>query len=79
MDLIHAIRAIVMPSLFLLTTAFVTLGLLVSPRYHLGTAVFGALLVLGVFDLMQSKHSITKTDLRKAWEGARSDRFGAVA
>lgn len=43
-----------------LTLLFVALALILSPWWFIGVAVFGALVLLGIYDLVQTRHSITR-------------------
>lgn len=75
MELLHQIRGYVMPVLVALTLAFGWLGQAVNPGFHVGTAAFGALVLLGIWDLLQRHHSILRNypvigHLRFVLEGA---------
>ena len=60
MDLIHRIRGFVMPALLFLTVASAALGFWLSPFFYLLAGLFGAATVVGVYDLIQSRHSISR-------------------
>jgi len=56
---IHAIRGFVLPALVLLCLLFGGLGAL-DPRWWIGLAIFGALLLVGLYDKVQKRHSILR-------------------
>lgn len=60
MELLHRIRGFIMPVLVASTVSFAFLGLLVAPGFYWGALVFGALLLLGIYDLAQARHSISR-------------------
>ena len=75
MSFIHRIRVFVMPSVILGTVGFAALGAILSPWFYLGVAVFGPLLLLGIYDLVQAPHSLWRNypllgRLRFVLEGA---------
>jgi glutamate synthase domain-containing protein 2 len=60
MELLHTIRGYVLPLLALLALATAVLGALVAPGFYYGLALFGPLLLLGIYDLVQVHHSIAR-------------------
>jgi glutamate synthase domain-containing protein 2 len=60
MEMIHSLRGWVMPTLVVLASGFVGLGLFIDDAYYSGLLVFAPLLVLGLYDLAQPRHSITR-------------------
>ena len=60
MELIHKIRGYVMPALLALALASAVFGVLVAPGFYAGLVVFGPLALLGLYDLVQPHHSISR-------------------
>ena len=59
MGLLERIRPFIMPTLVALVLACIGLGL-VAPGFYWGLALTGPLLLLGIYDLFQKKHSILR-------------------
>ena len=60
MDLLHQIRGYVMPGLVILAVVCVALGAVVAPGLYWLLVVPGPLLLLGLYDLLQRRHSILR-------------------
>ena len=60
MDLLHRARGWVMPVLSVLFVLFGLIGTLGLPRFYVLMAVTGLLLLVGIYDLVQHKHSILR-------------------
>ena len=60
MDILHRIRAYVMPTLGILTGIFTVLAFSVSSGFALLAVPFALLILLGIYDLTQTNHSITR-------------------
>jgi glutamate synthase domain-containing protein 2 len=60
MDLLHKIRGFIMPGLVLVAIAFGVLGYGVHPGFYLGLGLFGVLVIVGMYDMTQTRHSITR-------------------
>lgn len=75
MDLLHRVRGYVMPLLVLLSLGFAALGLALTPVFYTGLLVTVPLALVGVYDLLQPRHSILRNypvlgHLRFLLEGA---------
>jgi len=60
MNLIHKIRGFVLPVLVVLALGSAALGALVHPAFYIALVFFGLLVVLGVYDILQSRHGILR-------------------
>ena len=60
MDLLHRARGWVMPILSVLFVLFGLIGALGLPRFYVLMAVTGLLILVGIYDLVQHKHSILR-------------------
>jgi len=60
LDLLHRIRGYVMPTLVFLTLACAALGAWVAPAFYWFLLAPAPLLVIGAYDLVQTRHSILR-------------------
>jgi glutamate synthase domain-containing protein 2 len=60
MELLHKIRGWVMPVLVVLGLVFALLGAFLGPGFYAGVVVIAPLLLIGIFDLLQRRHSILR-------------------
>lgn len=60
MNLMHRMRGVVMPTLAVLTLGSVVLGALLAPGFYIVGAIFLPAFLLGIYDLIQPHHSISR-------------------
>lgn len=60
MERVHRGRGLITPVLVASTVWFGCLGLVVAPGFFCAALVFGALLLLGIYDLTRAHHSISR-------------------